>query len=1050
MSIRIVSSVVCGLLLASYAHAATFYVSTLGNNADGASWGTAFTSIQAALDAIPDELGGHRVIVRPDTYMESMLSPSHRGAKGAYNELIGDFDGLLGGGRTGWVIIDSGDPDLGFKSYDWHSTIRAMQQGWSEAHTNETFSAVIWDRWKLRHLYATGSDAGLFWDNTNRVEPFTVVVEDSVGIGRAFGGGVASCLSRADEPITFRRTHLWALDWWGDTAGAYVRVENPTMPEHPDIVFEDCTMVSPQCALKAGNFGFDTSMRVKLKGCTLGALNFSQPQGTPADGVIQSVEQGKLLSVDLEDSIVMGYKVFGVRVNPDTVEEIQHTTAGNVQAYVQFQQDVPKGFHRLQQWPVDQFAAIAPPTLDTPDNGLQNVRLLRKDICEMSPFVWQGRLMHLACVRPASGGTADAYHIELLDAETGEQVARFGEGHGLASPFVDGTTFHCVASRFADDNWNDVTLFSSKDLENWEQRVIIEQENEHLFNSSLCKGADGYVIAYESNDARYPAFTTKFAQSPDLQTWSRLPEATFGTNRYTACPEIHYDNGYYYVLYLERRTPRHYFETYITRSPDLRQWTLSSANPVLSPRGLDEGINASDPALVEFDGKTHVFYSVGDQLSWMNVKQGEFPGTAGEFLAQWYEHPGVIDHGSMAALDDTATPAHADSTWFQDAKFGVFVHWGLYAVHGKNDAGPYVSWAQHDEKIPAEDYARYAQEFRPEKFDADAWMRLVKDAGAHYLTFTSKHHDGFSMFDSALTDFDSVDTAAGRDFVGELATAARANDIKFSLYYSMLDWHQPDFTANLPQYIDDFLFGQVRELCTNYGPIDGIWFDGEWDQPAETWRAEALTNMIRELQPNALINDRLGKGVRGETPLADFYTREQMSEIGEQTDTEKKGVRPWEACLTIGTSWGYRRDDGAPKSSAELIQTLVDVVSRGGNLLLNVGPTPDGEIPAPLAERLRAIGAWLRVNGEGIYGTRQALGVTASSGKLTTKGDTLYLHLMARPEKSVTLDGLARTITGATVLASGEELAFDDDRKQIHMPEAWPDSPVVSIAISLK
>lgn len=626
--------------------AETFYVSKLGNDADGRSWATAFTTIQAALDAIPDDQGGHRVIVRPDTYMESMLSPAHRGAAGAYNELVGDFDGANGGGRTGWVVIDSGDPKQGFKSYDWHSTIRATQQGWSKEHTDETFSAVIWDRWKLSRLYATGSDAGLFWDNTNKVEPFTVVVEDCISIGRAFGGGVASCLSRPDEPITFRRTQMYALDWWGDTAGAYVRVENETMPATPDIVFEDCTMASPQCAVKAGNFGFDTSMRIKLKNCTLIALNFSQPQGTPIDGAIQSVEQGKLLAVDLEDTIVMGYKVFGVRVNKETAPEIQHTTSGNVQAYVQFQQEVPKGFHRLQQWPAEAFSRMAPPAPTAPDNGLENIALVQKDMCEMSPIVWRDTLMHLACVRPASGGTVDQYWLEIRNPSTGEVASKFAEGYGLASAFVDGDTIHVTASRFADNDWNDVTLFSSKDLKTWEQRVIIQQEDEHLFNSSLCKGPEGYVLAYESNTPKYPAFTTKFAVSKDLKVWDKRPEATFGTNRYTACPEIHYSNGYYYVMYLETRSPRHYFETYITRSRDLKTWELSSANPVLSPRGLDEGVNASDPALVEFAGKTHVYYAVGDQLTWMNVKQGEFPGTAEEFFSRWYQQPGIVDHGS--------------------------------------------------------------------------------------------------------------------------------------------------------------------------------------------------------------------------------------------------------------------------------------------------------------------------------------------------------------------------------------------------------------------
>ena len=404
---------------------------------------------------------------------------------------------------------------------------------------------------------------------------------------------------------------------------------------------------------------------------------------------------------------------------------------------------------------------------------------------------------------------------------------------------------------------------------------------------------------------------------------------------------------------------------------------------------------------------------------------------------------------ALPAFAQSPMPPHADSTWFKDAKFGIFVHWGLYALHGTNTKGPYVSWAMENEQIPVAEYAPYADQFNPTAFDADAWMKMVRRAGAKYMTFTSKHHEGFSMFDSALTDYDSMDRAANRDIVGELVTAARANNVKISFYYSTLDWYQPDFKADLPKYIDEFMFGQVRELCTNYGPIDGLWFDGEWDHPAETWRAEELVRMIRTLQPDALINDRLGKGVRGITPLADFYTREQMSEIGEKTEAEEKEARPWEACLTIGTSWGYRRDDGATKSSTELIRTLVDVVSRGGNLLLNVGPKPDGTIPEHLVARLNDIGAWLEKNGESIYGTRKANGVAASSGKLTAKEDTLYLHLESRDAEAVTLTGLKRPIKSAKLLETGEALTVDDAAKSIALPGELPDPAVSVIVIAL-
>jgi hypothetical protein len=277
-----------------------------------------------------------------------MLYPAHRGAEAAYNELLGDMDGRLGSGTTGWVIIDSGDPEQrGFKSYDWWGPMRAYLKGWSNEHTEETFSCIEWDRWHLRHLYVTGGDGGIFFDLTDQVQPFSVLVEGCVGIGRAFGVGVANCLSRHDEPIIFRRCYCWALDWWGDTAAAYVRIENKDMPDRPDAVFEDCVMVSPQCAFKSSNYGFHTSTHAQLTRCKLVCLNFSQPQGTPSDGIIQSVEEGKLLWVDLRDCTLMGYKVFGVKVKKETAGDIRYTTEGDVKAYIQFQQEIPPGFLRL-------------------------------------------------------------------------------------------------------------------------------------------------------------------------------------------------------------------------------------------------------------------------------------------------------------------------------------------------------------------------------------------------------------------------------------------------------------------------------------------------------------------------------------------------------------------------------------------------------------------------------------------------------------------------------------------------------------------------------
>ncbi len=632
----------------------TLYVSKLGDGSDGRSWATAFPTIQQALDAIPDARGGHRVIVRPDTYLEAMLLPAHPGAEGAYCELVGDTDGRYGGGRRGAVVIDSSDPgQQGFKSYDWWGPIRAYKQGWSAAHTEESVSAVAWDRWIFRRLYVTGGDGGIFFDGVDRVEPFSVLVEDCVSIGRAFGGGVASVLSRPEEPITFRRCHLWALDFWGDTAGAYVRVENPTMPPTPDAVFEDCTMVGPQCALKSSNFGFSTFSRIRCARCRLAVLNFSQPAGTPTDGIIQSVQRGDLLHVELEDTTLMGYKVFGVIVEKETQKDIGYTLTGDVKAYIQFQQEMPSGIHRLPHWPVEEFAALAPPTAETA-SVLGPRELVARDLCELTPLLWRGRLCHLKSIRPASGGRREDYRLQLEEAATGRELARFAEGYSLASAIVHDGTLYAFAARFEPDGWHDVTVFWSRDLRQWQSRLAIAGENEQLFNTSVCEGPEGFVMAYESNDPTYPPFTIKFAHSRDLLEWTKLPRAAFGTDRYAACPCLRYADGYYYALYLEHRAPRHYFETYITRSRDLRHWERSAANPVVRPEGLDEGINASDPELVEEGGRTWLYFAVGDQLTWMNIKRAAYPGTLAAFLASWYEQPGIADPGTLAAMAERA------------------------------------------------------------------------------------------------------------------------------------------------------------------------------------------------------------------------------------------------------------------------------------------------------------------------------------------------------------------------------------------------------------
>jgi alpha-L-fucosidase len=380
-----------------------------------------------------------------------------------------------------------------------------------------------------------------------------------------------------------------------------------------------------------------------------------------------------------------------------------------------------------------------------------------------------------------------------------------------------------------------------------------------------------------------------------------------------------------------------------------------------------------------------------------------------------------------------------------EAKFGLFIHWGLYSVHAKNDNHPYVSWAMEKEGISVDEYSEYAKKFDPQKFDPARWMQIAKKAGMKYVVFTSKHHEGFSIYESEHSSYTSEKTAAKSDMARQIVDAARDAGLKVGLYYSFLDWYHPLYDDDLDAYVTEFAHRQVEEICTLFGPIDVVWFDGEWDHPHQTWHAEELVRTIRRLQPGAVINDRLGAEERGKTPLADFFTREQPSEFSEKADFESTRSL-WEACMTIGKSWGYRHDDGPWLDADELIRTLVDVACRGGNFLLNVGPTPDGEIPPHLIERLEGIGEWMSKNGESIYGT---YGLTIADQKCTAKGASLYVHLEDRPSGDLVLTGLKNSIKRAFVLSTGEKLAVDDSVKSIALPNVLPDEAVKTIALDL-
>ncbi|MBI2433391.1 MAG: alpha-L-fucosidase [Candidatus Hydrogenedentes bacterium] len=341
----------------------------------------------------------------------------------------------------------------------------------------------------------------------------------------------------------------------------------------------------------------------------------------------------------------------------------------------------------------------------------------------------------------------------------------------------------------------------------------------------------------------------------------------------------------------------------------------------------------------------------------------------------------IIFCGTIGAED-----ANADRlAWWKAARFGMFIHWGPVSLKGTE-----IGWSRGGERrgtggtgeIPVEVYDNLYKEFNPVKFNAKEWVALAQAAGMKYLVFTTKHHDGFAMFDSALTDYKITNSPFGRDVVKELADACQEAGLRLGFYYSPPDWHHPDYrTENHQRYID-YLHGQIRELCTNYGQVDILWFDGLGGTAAD-WDAVNLVKMIRELQPQIIINDRAGLPEDHATP--------------EQKVGAFQRDRAWESCITICNQWAWKPDDNL-KSLEECIGTLVRCVGGDGNLLLNVGPMPTGEIEPRQAERLREIGAWLTKYGSTIYGTRGGPFLPDRWGASTCLGERVNIHVLEWPD----------------------------------------------------
>ncbi len=403
--------------------------------------------------------------------------------------------------------------------------------------------------------------------------------------------------------------------------------------------------------------------------------------------------------------------------------------------------------------------------------------------------------------------------------------------------------------------------------------------------------------------------------------------------------------------------------------------------------------------------------------------------------------------------------------WWRDARFGMFVHWGVYAVPAGTYKGKRIDgigeWIMNSARIPVDEYKKFADAFNPIGYNADEWVRLAKNAGMKYIVITSKHHDGFCLWDSKVTDWDIMDaTPFGRDILAELATACKKHKIKLCFYHSIMDWHHPDAQApfypnyndtvqsnpNFDRYVEQYMKPQLAELLANYGPLGVLWFDGEWIKDWTEPKGKELYAWLRELQPDLIINNRVGKGRKGMEGLSrsdeyagDFGTPEQQVPA-----TGLPGV-DWETCMTMNDTWGYKAYDENWKSSEDLIRHLIDIASKGGNFLLNVGPTPEGLIPQASVARLEAMGKWMAVNGESIYGTTASPIGRPSWGRCTAKDNRLYLHVFDWPTDgrlSVRLPNAG--IVQAHLLADKKKaklpVTIDGDTIVISVPPEAPDA----------
>jgi alpha-L-fucosidase len=423
---------------------------------------------------------------------------------------------------------------------------------------------------------------------------------------------------------------------------------------------------------------------------------------------------------------------------------------------------------------------------------------------------------------------------------------------------------------------------------------------------------------------------------------------------------------------------------------------------------------------------------------------------------------------------ETEAQKTARMKWWTDARFGMFIHWGLYALPARHE------WVKNRERMTNEQYQKYFEIFNPDLYNPKEWAKMAKAAGMKYVVLTAKHHEGFCLWDSKYTDYKAPNTPVGKDLIKEYVEAFRGEGLKVGFYYSLIDWHHPDYTVdrNHPQRQEtdaayeklnqgrdmakyrEYIKNQVRELLTNYGEISIIWFDfsfpGKNGKGRDDWDSINLLKLARSLQPGIIVDDRLDlEDVEGGW---DFTTPEQVK-VAKWPERNGKRI-PWETCQTFSGSWGYYRDETTWKSPAQLLELLIESVSKGGNLLLNVGPTARGTFDGRAQERLQAMGAWMGLNGRSIYGcTEASAGITAPPNTLLTYNpvtNRLYVHLLDYPLARLTLPDMADKAKYVQFLHDASEIRFspgagaESENLNLTLPVLKPPVEIPVLEVFLK